>query len=70
MAALSSPYQLGHHEVTISASIGVASFPETDNCGAGLLERADVALYEAKRSGKGRAVAATPVGADMNLTSA
>jgi diguanylate cyclase (GGDEF)-like protein len=68
VVALSEPYQLVHHVVTISASIGAASFPETGNCSAALLERADVALYEAKRSGKRRAMTATPAGADTKLT--
>lgn len=68
VVALSEPYQLAHHVVTISASIGAASFPETGNCSAALLERADVALYEAKRSGKRRAMTATPAGADVNLS--
>lgn len=64
VTTLSQPYRAGRHDVTVSVSIGVAAYPETGDCGDRLLERADAALYAAKRAGKGRAVAATPVHAD------
>jgi diguanylate cyclase (GGDEF)-like protein len=36
----------------ITASIGVASFPEDADSGAALLERADAAMYHSKRAGR------------------
>lgn len=66
VVTLSMPYQLAQHEVSVSASIGVAAFPQTGICSTSLLDRADVAMYQAKRSGKRCAVAATPVGVERN----
>lgn len=40
--------------VEISLSIGIAVFPADGTTAEGLLERADEALYQAKRSGAGR----------------
>jgi two-component system cell cycle response regulator len=45
-------------EIRVSASFGVASFPEASSQKQ-LVAAADAALYEAKRSGKNRVVAAT-----------
>ena len=56
LAALADPFVVDGTTVRVSASIGVAAAPpgafRTDD----LLRRADVALYAAKRSGRGRAV--------------
>ena len=57
--AISEPYALDDIVVRISASIGVAAYPE---CGAEdqeLLRLADVAMYRAKEAGKGQVVCAT-----------
>jgi diguanylate cyclase (GGDEF)-like protein len=51
---LSAPYQLSELEVRISASIGVAVFPGAAVTITSLLERADMAMYGAKKTGKGR----------------
>jgi diguanylate cyclase (GGDEF)-like protein len=48
----------GEIELTPTASFGVASFPE--QAGSDLVAVADAALYQAKRSGRDRAVAAPP----------
>jgi diguanylate cyclase (GGDEF)-like protein len=52
--SISQPYQLGAHEVTLSASIGVAGYPESGTNCEQLLQRADEAMYRAKVAGKRR----------------
>ncbi len=49
---LCRPFRLQGHEVTIGASIGIATYPEDGRDGASLLSHADVAMYAAKRKGK------------------
>lgn len=39
-------------EVTLGASVGIASFPECGQDLEGLLRAADMAMYEAKRAGR------------------
>ena len=48
--ALKQPFQLEGLRVDIGASIGVASYPEHGQEAATLLQRADVAMYQAKSS--------------------
>jgi diguanylate cyclase (GGDEF)-like protein len=48
----------GGRPIRLTASIGVASFPECAPGREALIDTADRALYEAKRTGKNRAVAA------------
>lgn len=50
--ALSQPFELGAHECTISASIGISLYPEHGNDVEALLKRADNAMYHAKKGGK------------------
>ncbi len=50
-------FELNQQDVHVSASIGVALFPEHGDTPAQLLRRADVAMHDAKRSGAGYAVA-------------
>lgn len=57
LAALDRPVRLGRHEVSISASIGIAFRPSAPADPEELVRRADRAMYEAKRTGKGRIVA-------------
>lgn len=47
-------------EITITASFGTATIHEQDSSIADLLKRADTALYQAKRAGRNRVVAAAP----------
>jgi len=47
-AALRSPYMLGSHTVRVSASIGLARYPEDTADAHQLLKLADLALYSAK----------------------
>jgi diguanylate cyclase (GGDEF)-like protein len=57
--SLSEPYQLADRTIEISASIGVAGFPESGASAEALLKRADEAMYKVKLGGKrGHAVAA------------
>jgi diguanylate cyclase (GGDEF)-like protein/PAS domain S-box-containing protein len=53
-AALARPFILGGNEVPMSVSIGVAT-AATDDAADELLRNADMAMYNAKRRGKGRA---------------
>ena len=46
------------HGVRVTASFGVAAFPETSGKVADLLQTADAALYRAKQSGRNRVAAA------------
>jgi len=57
VVALSEPY--GERMPRISASVGIAVFPEDGADVTGLMECADGALYEAKRLGKKRVIAGT-----------
>jgi diguanylate cyclase (GGDEF)-like protein/PAS domain S-box-containing protein len=55
IAAIQPVFKLEHHEVHVNASIGVVIEEDgitTDD----LVHRADVAMYQAKRSGKGKVV--------------
>jgi diguanylate cyclase (GGDEF)-like protein/PAS domain S-box-containing protein len=54
---LASGFELDQQVVEVSASIGIAMFPEHGKTPAELLRRADVAMYHAKRSGSGHAIA-------------
>lgn len=51
--ALSQPYQIEHHFFEISCSMGVALSSERILCAEELLQHADIAMYQAKHSGKG-----------------
>ena len=53
-AAMSHPFSLSGNQVRVTASIGVAS-ASTDDTADDLLRNADMAMYAAKRRGKGRA---------------
>ena len=50
------PLWLSGQRLAVSASIGIVSFPEHGLTAADLMQRADVAMYVAKRSPNGRAV--------------
>lgn len=52
-AALSAPYRIGHRDVVVSASIGLAR-PETGDDADSALRNADLALYRAKEAGRDR----------------
>lgn len=52
--ALAPPVTLGEHRLTIGASVGVALLGCPDQTADDLLRNADVAMYAAKRAGRGR----------------
>lgn len=54
VAELQRPFDLMGHEALIGASVGVTLADEGTASGDDLLRQADVALYEAKTSGRGR----------------
>ncbi|ODP39399.1 putative bifunctional diguanylate cyclase/phosphodiesterase [Sphingomonas turrisvirgatae] len=53
--ALSEPFDLGDHEVSIGASVGIALRPEHGSTLTDLMRAADAAMYHAKSNGRGRA---------------
>jgi diguanylate cyclase (GGDEF)-like protein len=53
LVALNDPCVIGRHSLRLSASIGIALYPEDGEDAATLINRADVAMYRAKRSGGG-----------------
>ncbi len=53
LESLSRPFLLEGHEVFISSSIGIATFPKDGENEATLLKHADSAMYHAKKRGKG-----------------
>jgi len=52
LGALEAPYQIGEHELRLSASIGVAIFPDDAMEAEALLRCADFAMYQAKYHGR------------------
>ena len=50
--ALAEPYRIQGREVNVTASIGVALYPPCGETAETLMKRADMALYEAKRTGR------------------
>jgi predicted signal transduction protein with EAL and GGDEF domain len=51
LRALERPFLSEDHALEVTASIGIAAFPEHGNDAETLLQRADVAMYVAKRTG-------------------
>ncbi len=49
---ISQPFNLKHHEVYITSSIGIALFPHDGDNVEQLLKHADIAMYHAKSMGK------------------
>ncbi len=54
LRTLAEPYRLGDEDAFVSASIGVACFPDDADSVTDLLKGADQAMYNAKRSGRNR----------------
>ena len=62
-ASMARPYRLDGHELYVTASIGIVTFPENGADVDELLRCADVAMYQAKESGRN---AARVFSEDMN----
>lgn len=56
LECLAKPFQVGGHEITIGASIGISTLEIDSAADVDLLQQADSAMYAAKRSGRNRAV--------------
>ncbi len=52
LGEITRPMQIHHNEVTISASIGISSYPGDGEDGETLLKNADAAMYQAKQNGR------------------
>lgn len=52
LACLRQPFNIGEHEVVVTPSMGVAVGPSDGTDAATLLKRADLAMYNAKATGK------------------
>lgn len=52
LEATSTTFQIGTHELNVSASIGVAMYPEDGNTSEALMRNADAAMYYAKDMGR------------------
>ncbi len=53
LAGLQQPFDLAGQEVSINASIGIATGPDNGKRAEDLTDAADQAMYEAKRAGRG-----------------
>jgi diguanylate cyclase (GGDEF)-like protein len=49
---LGRPFKIMGHRINIATSVGIARAPSDDDVGAGLLQKADIALYAAKADGR------------------
>jgi len=47
-----NPFKIGGHELLLTASIGIATFPNDSDRFTELLRLADIAMYESKQSGR------------------
>ncbi|HEU4442641.1 MAG TPA: EAL domain-containing protein [Burkholderiales bacterium] len=54
LEAMAEPLQLQHHEISVTASIGIALYPRDDVVAERLLKSADTAMYRAKELGRNR----------------
>ncbi|MBU9712844.1 EAL domain-containing protein [Evansella tamaricis] len=54
MDLISNPVNLGSFSFDITTSIGISEYPTDGNNGENLIQKADIAMYEAKRAGKNK----------------
>lgn len=53
---ISKPVSIGHLKLSVGASIGIALYPEYGDTADEILKSADIAMFAAKESGRGRAM--------------
>lgn len=51
---LCQPFEIGGQSLQVSASIGIATYPDDSSSSEGLMRCADLAMYEAKAAGRNR----------------
>ncbi|MBL8492281.1 MAG: diguanylate cyclase, partial [Rhodocyclaceae bacterium] len=49
---LAAPFMVGDHELSVSASVGIALYPQDGHDVENLLKNADTAMYQAKQKGR------------------
>jgi EAL domain-containing protein (putative c-di-GMP-specific phosphodiesterase class I) len=54
LEGVAEPLSLQHHEIAVTASVGIALYPRDDTAGERLLKSADTAMYRAKELGRNR----------------
>lgn len=54
--ALAEPFFIGGQQLTVTASLGIALYPEGSTSASDLLRNADTAMYQAKAHGKDNAI--------------
>lgn len=59
LLSLGAPLKLSSQQLTASASIGIAIFPDDGQSAASLIQLADNAMYQAKKMGGGRVISQT-----------
>jgi diguanylate cyclase (GGDEF)-like protein len=60
IAAIGAPFTINGEPLRVAASVGVAVYPDDDQSLEDLVEKADLAMYAAKRRGKGASVRFVP----------
>lgn len=60
LSCIRHPVQLDHHEIEVSASIGIALYPSKNKSVGKLLGDADTALHRAKKEGRDRYIVFEP----------
>ncbi len=53
VAAIAAPFVIGEYSLSVAASVGVALYPDDDDDVNALIEKADLAMYAAKRHAPG-----------------
>ena len=54
LAVLDTPFGLGDHQLSVSASIGISIHPGDGSTASALIKNADIAMYRAKERGRAR----------------